>query len=102
MNASRKADLKGVATAFLNGEIRPLEAALELSNFEHEDPPENLSEALIAMVAVVSETDDIPLGERRSLWHPDVQAAKGAEHDRAQEWAAPIVRDTCEQIVAVL
>ena len=90
-----------LAVAFLRGELQPLETALALSSLEDE-APEELRDALISMVAVSSETDDIPLGERRALWHPDVRPSEDRKHDAAQAWAAPIVREACERLASAL
>ena len=93
--------LKVIAVDFLEGRLRPVEAAIALAPFEDE-APENLRQYLTSMVAVVSETDDIPLGDRRAFWHPDVRAKEDEKHDRAQVWAEPIVRETCEALVGAL
>jgi hypothetical protein len=57
---------------------------------------------IATMVGVASETDDIPLGHRRELWHPDVRALEDQKHDEAQAWAEPMVRITCERLVGGL
>lgn len=79
----------------------PLEAAQALASFEDEAPGD-LRRLLRPMVGVTSETDDIPLGHRRELWHPDVRASEDQKHDEAQAWAEPMVRDACERLVETL
>jgi hypothetical protein len=101
MDAARQGELKAVAASFLSGELRPLEAALALSRFRDEVPGE-LQTALLSMVGVASETDDILLGHRRQLWHPDVRAKENRKHDEAQAWAEPIVRKACEHLIEAL
>lgn len=93
--------LKVIATDFLEGRLRPVEAAVALAPFVDE-VPENLRQYLTAMVGVASETDHIPLGERRAFWHPDVRVKEDEKHDRAQAWAEPMVRETCEALVSAL
>lgn len=90
-----------IATGFLEGRLSALEAAVELAPFERNVPVE-LREILTDMVAVSSETDAIPFGARRELWHPDVRAREDEKHDRAQAWAEPMVRAACEKLVAAL
>lgn len=101
MNEEDLREIRRQVTAFLNGEARPVETAVALFGY-HDDSiePAALRDALLAFVAVASETDAIPLGDRRALWHPDVREAEDRKHDAAQAWAHPIVEQACLQIVA--
>jgi len=90
--------LKAIASDYLQGRLSPLETAAALAPFEEAAPAE-LRHHLTAMIGVASETDDIPLGPLRQLWHPDVRQGEDDKHDRAQAWAEPIVRATCEALV---
>jgi hypothetical protein len=101
MNLAQRTTLKAIATDFLEGRLLPLEAALALAPFEDEVPDE-LRACLTAMVGVASETDNIQLGHRRALWHPDVRALENRKHDEAQAWAEPMVRETCERLAEAL
>ena len=96
MNSARRTKLRTIATDFLEGRLLPLEAASE------DEAPDDLRRLLTPMVGVTSETDDIPLGHRRELWHPDVRASEDQKHDEAQAWAEPTVRDACERLVETL
>lgn len=93
--------LIAIARDFLKGRLSALEAAVALAPFE-EEVPHDLRDSLTAMVGVASETDDIPLGDRRNLWHPEVRAREDQKHDKAQTWAEPTVRETCERLVRAL
>ena len=93
--------LTSIAADFLEGRISALEAAVALAPFEDDVSPE-LRRHLTDMVAIASETDTIPLGARRELWHPDVRAREDEKHDRAQAWAEPIVRETCRTLASAL
>lgn len=101
MNSARRTKLHTIATDFLEGRLLPLEAAWALAAFEDEAPPD-LKRFLKPMVGVTSETDDIPLGDRRNLWHPDVRASEDRKHDEAQAWAEPTVREMCERLIEAL
>ena len=101
MEFSRRAALKMIATEFLEGKLEPLETALAMAAFKDE-APEDLRGSLAEMVGVASETDDIPLGSRRELWHQDSRPVQDRRHDEAQAWAKPIVREACERIVLAL
>lgn len=93
--------IKAAASDFLEGRAGALETAVMLAPFRHH-APETLKHPLTTMVAVASETDDIPLGDRRALWHADVRAREDLKHDRAQAWAEPMVRQACEALIAAL
>jgi hypothetical protein len=97
MDAGSRIALNGIARNFLEGRLRPLEAAVVLATFE-DDAPHDIKDCLIAMVGVASATDHILLGDRRDLWRPKVRALKDQEHDEAQAWAEPVVRETCERL----
>jgi hypothetical protein len=101
VEASRRNELKAIAQDFVAGRMLALEAAVALATFEDEVPGE-LRSALLPITAVASETDDIPLGGRRILWHPDVRAREDQKHDEAQAWAEPIVRQCSEKILKLL
>jgi hypothetical protein len=101
MDAYTKDVLRALAAAYLRGERLPLETALELAKNE-DDAPSSIQQALTDCVMVASETDAIPLGERRAFWHADVRNQEDQRHDEAQAWAAPIVRQACEDLIALL
>jgi hypothetical protein len=96
-------EIRRQARAFLDGETPPVETAVALCRY-HDDTiePEALREALMAFVAVASETDAIPVGHRRALWHPDVREKEDLKHDEAQTWARPIVEEACAQILTAV
>jgi hypothetical protein len=83
----------------LNGKLPPLEAALAIKAFAFGDHPAAADIPFDTLAAVESETDAIPLGERRDLWHPDVRVAEDRKHDQAQEWARPLVERACRQLL---
>jgi hypothetical protein len=89
------ADAAGTALA-----LTPFGSYLLGSYFE--EAPDDLKDPLLAMVGVESRTDDILLGHRRELWHPDVRAEQDQKHDEAQAWAEPIVREACERLLGAL
>jgi hypothetical protein len=101
MTQPRLSALKLIAVDFLEGRLQPLEAAVALAPFE-DSGPASLKKHLTAMIAVASETDHIPLGDRRAFWHPDVRAKEDEKHDEAQAWAEPMVRETCEALAKAL
>ena len=95
-------EIRKLAKGFLGGDLRPIEAAVALNAYGPEDSADPAYAAFLTMNVISSETDAIPLSERRELWHPDVRAAEDAKHDRAQAWAHPMVTEACLQILALL
>ena len=93
-------EIRRQATAFLDGEIPPIETAIALCRYQDDDQIGPLHEALLTFVAVASETDAIPVGDRRAFWHPDVREKEDLKHGQAQAWARPLVEDACRQILA--
>ncbi|MBO9558449.1 MAG: hypothetical protein J7515_07665 [Caulobacter sp.] len=93
-------EIRRLAQAFLDGEALPIETAVALFSY-HDDnlKPKALREAFLSFVVVASETDAIPLGDRRAFWHPDVRAKEDLRHDNAQTWARPIVEAACIEIL---
>jgi hypothetical protein len=95
-------NIRRIANDFLAGEIEPLEAALALDAWSEIGKDADIRRPFLTICAITSETDAIPLGERRNLWHPDVRAAEDAKHDRAQEWARPLLTEACHDLLAAL
>lgn len=101
MEQTTRSALKSIVGDFLDGRRSALEAAVALAPFEDAVAPE-LRGYLTDMVTVASETDEIPFGARRDLWHPDVRAGEDEKHDRAEAWAESMVRKTCEKLASAL
>lgn len=102
MNPASRLALKSIIADFLEGRVLPIETAFALRPFA-EDVPGKLGQDLENMAILISsETDDIPLGHRRDLWHPDVRAREDEKHDHAQAWAEPIVCKMCGRLLLSL
>jgi hypothetical protein len=93
--------VRELAGNYLEGGLRPIEAALELEGFRDALPSVSAS-IFDTFLVISSETDDILLGDRRALWHPDVRAAEDAKHDQAQEWARPLMDEACALLLSAL
>jgi len=52
------------------------------------------------VIAIESETDDLPIGEVRKLWAPYALEAKEAEIARCEERWKPQFLDACKRILA--
>jgi hypothetical protein len=86
-----------VAEAVLDGRTTILEAARELFPLAHTDAIAD-EEDRILIIAVDSETDDLPIGEVRKLWAPEALQAKETEIVRAEAlWRIQFL-DACKRI----
>ena len=87
-----------VAEAVLDGRTTVLEAARELVSIAHTDAIAH-EEDRILIIAIESETDDLPIGEVRKLWAPYALEVKDAEIARCEElWKAQFI-EACKRIV---
>lgn len=96
-----KEKVREIAAAYLRGEILPIETALKLTRYWDDNHPKPLCDALEIMLLVSSEADGIFVGDARDLWHPDVKEKEDRRHDKAQAWAAPLVKEACEYLVTL-
>lgn len=51
------------------------------------------------IIAVESETDDLPIGRLRELWHPDFVGEKDQEIARCEALWGQQIRAACERIL---
>jgi hypothetical protein len=67
------------------------------------DPPGARSRAPEAdrkfIIAIDSETDDLPIGKLRELWHPDFLPEKDQEIERCNRLWRDDFRAVCERIL---
>ena len=78
-----------------------LEAVRELCPLAHTDAiSEEEDRELI--IAIESETDDLPIGKVRELWAPDALAEKGKEINRAEELYKTQFLEACKRIACLL
>jgi hypothetical protein len=87
-----------IAQAVLDGRTTVLEAVRELYPLAHTDAIANEEDRML-VIAIGSETDDLPVGEVRKLWAPYALEAKAAEIARCEElWKVQFV-EACKRIV---
>jgi hypothetical protein len=90
--------VREIAKAVLDGRTTVLEATRELVSLAHTDAIAN-EEDRILVIAIESETDDLPIGEVRKLWAPYALEAKDVEIARCEElWKAQFI-EACKRIV---
>jgi hypothetical protein len=102
--ASVDDQLKRIALRFLEGEISVIAATRALCPLRHEIAlawPE-MSEALLAFVAIDSETDALPIGAAREMWAPSASAIEDRKIAEAEERFRAPARAACRRIIALL
>ena len=82
-SASEHRKARDVAQSLLDGRITVLEAARALVSLAHTDAVPDVADRRL-IIAVESETDDLPVGEVRNLWAPDALKEKDIEIARAE------------------
>ena len=75
-----------------------LEAVRELVSLAHTEAVAELEDRRF-IIAVASETDDLPVGEVRKLWAPSALKEKDVEIARAEELCRADFLETCRRIV---
>lgn len=81
----------------LDGRTTILEAARELVSLAHTDAIANESDRRL-IIAIESETDDLPIGEVRKLWAPGALQRKDPEIARAEALWKTEFLDACKRI----
>jgi hypothetical protein len=87
-----------VAHAVLDGRIEMLAAVRALVSLAHTDAVAHVDDRKF-IIAVDSETDDLPIGEVRKLWDPSALKDKDAEIARAEGLYQAKFLETCRRIV---
>jgi len=88
---------KEIAAAVLDGRTTLLEAVRELCPLAHTDAITDEEDRTL-VIAIESETDDLPVGEVRKLWAPSALEAKDAEIARAEELYKARFLEACKRI----
>jgi hypothetical protein len=89
--------VREIAAAVLDGRTAILEAVRELFPLAHTDAIAKEEDRTL-IIAIESETGDLPIGKVRELWAADALETKDVEVSRAEElWKARFL-EACERI----
>jgi len=94
--------VKQITQAVVNGQVGAAEAALVLLPILHQYPELASQDDLNFIVAVGSETDDLPIGAVRELWDANALIEKDREIARCDALWGERMRATCERLLARL
>ena len=80
MSKHTKTEVAIVAEQMLNGELELLEGCRKLVQLHSRSGAPD-DDAIITVIGIESETDDLPAGRDRERWAPDVLAEKDRQRD---------------------
>lgn len=83
----------------LDRKIHPIEACRALVRMRDLFPDPN-DDDFLALVGIESETDDLPLGDVRTLWAPSALAGKDAELREYLQRVEHTLTDACSSLLA--
>ena len=95
---SERQTVREIAEAVLESRTTILEAVRKLYPLAHTDAIANEDDRTL-VVAIGSDTDDLPVGEVRNLWASHALEAKDAEIARCEDLWKPQFRDACKRIL---
>jgi hypothetical protein len=95
---SERQSVREIAQEVLESRITILEAVRKLYPLAHTDAITNEDDRTL-VIAIESETDDLPIGEVRKLWAPYALQAKDAEIARCEELWKPQFLEACKRIL---
>lgn len=88
-----------IAKNLLESRINAIEAARALIPFLRADPTLAMPEDRKVLAGINSETDDLPVGQVREEWHPDLLLERDKEIERYEKIYRDQVRAICQRIV---
>jgi hypothetical protein len=95
---SERQRVREIAQEVLECRSTILEAVRNLYPLAHTDAITNEDDRAL-VIAIESETDDLPIGEVRKLWAPYALATKDAEIARCEELWKPQFLEACKRIL---
>jgi hypothetical protein len=98
------ADLVSAARDFLSGEAGAIATARKMTPYLHlvESERADLAEAMEILVGIDSETDALPIGRVRDMWHPSTAAVEDTKVKHAEEIYHKDVAAVCNEVLRIL
>lgn len=90
-----------IAERLILGKIDTLEGCRQLVNLHH-TLDDNSRELFLPLVGIVSETDDFPVGDERSVWMPESLVALDQEKEKYLGQVSTMISSTCRTIISKL
>jgi hypothetical protein len=88
------------AKAMLSGECSYIEGVRTICGLLPGARIDQFAEPFVTLVAVDSETDAVPVGRFRELWHPDAKIKFEAKWNEAENYAKSVGEPACRAAIA--
>ncbi len=95
-----RARVMRIVENLLERQIGAIDAVRALKPFLQLDPTLVSRDDRKALMRIASETEELPLGNVREIWHPDLLAEKDQEIERYERVLGDTVRSICERFVS--
>jgi len=96
---TKEREIVAVATAMIGGEINLIEGCREINGLLHEIDDPAHRDLHRPFIGVDSETDHLPFGELRKLWHPDFLPQVDEEVERYLTSRRSMIIEACQRII---
>jgi hypothetical protein len=96
---AKEREIVAVATAMIGGEINLIEGCRQINGLMHEIDDPACWDLHRPFIAVDSETDHLPFGELRKLWHPDFLPQADEEAEKYLASRRPMIIEACQRII---
>lgn len=97
--ASVRMRVVDTARLMLGGQLNFLEGARVLSSLRHEAAVRDNDPDFMALVAIDSETDALPIGAVRQYWSKEALEKLESECKDAEVWARKFGTEACESLI---
>jgi len=88
-----------IASGILDGSVNVLEGSYKLFTLQREAEVDPNDKDFTTFLAIVSETDALPVGKVREHWSSEALARLEPEIQSATAWAMRLATPACESIV---
>lgn len=98
------AELVSAAEDFLAGNVGVIATARKMRLHLHtlSSHRTDLAEATLHVGGIASETDALPIGKLREIWHPSTGPIEDAKVKRAEDFYRLYMFNACRQIIGAL
>jgi len=101
-NSLAREKLRGALKGMLDGSVSFIEGSRIVSDFLTAAGFDRYEEPFVRFVAIASETDGVPIGDIRKLWHPEAVIKHTEEWARAESWAMEYGEAACSEALAII
>jgi hypothetical protein len=87
------------AQAMLNGNLSYLLGARRMDSLRHDAKVKGDDKDFMVFAAIVSDTDDYPIGSVRDLWDKNALEKLQPDIDKAEAWAKQHAESVCMKLI---